>query len=35
MVECHLLGTCRALLATSRNKAKEKHAEIGYVYAGT
>lgn len=34
-VECHLLGTCRALLATRRNKAKEKPTETGYVYAGT
>lgn len=35
MVECHLLGSCKALLAQERNKAKRDPREIGCVCAWT
>lgn len=35
MVECHLLGMCRALLVTRRKKIKENLREIVQVYART
>lgn len=35
MVECHLLGSCRALLAQERKKVKRNLREMGSVCAGT
>lgn len=35
MVECHLLGSCKALLAQERNKVKRDPREIGCVCAWT
>lgn len=35
MVECHLPGSCKALLAQERNKVKRDPREIGCVCAWT